>query len=90
MAGHWAVKGTGRQKQFALAHRSGLGCVVLMHTTDVDLGPGGSTLITQNEECAKIQYCNPSDIVIPYIMSSVKMLTESQGTPECFFLLRKF
>ena len=89
MAAYWAVKGTGRQKQFALAHRSGLGRVVLMHTTDVDLGPGRYTLITRNGECAKIRYFNPSDIVIPYITSSVHMLTETQRTPE-WFLLRKF
>ena len=89
MAGHWAVKGTGRQKQFALAHRSGLGCVVLMHTTDVDLDPGQYTLITRNGECATIRYCNSSDIVIPYITSSVKMISESQRTPE-WFVLRKF
>jgi hypothetical protein len=82
-------QGAGQQKQFALAHRSGLGRVVLMHTTDVDLGPGQYTLITQNGECANIWYCNPSNIVISYITSSVKMLTESQQTPE-WFLLRKF
>ncbi len=40
MAAYWAVRGSGRNKQFALAHRSGLGCVVLMHTTDASLDPG--------------------------------------------------
>ena len=89
MAAYWAVKGTGQQKQFALANRSGLGRVVLMHTTDPDLGPGRYTLITRNGECSKIRYVNPSDIVIPYITSSVKILTETQRTPE-WFLLRKF
>ncbi len=40
MAAYWAVnKGTGRQTQYALAHRSGLRRVVLMHTTDDALGP---------------------------------------------------
>ena len=76
MAAYWAVKGTGRQKQFALAHRSGLDRVVLMHTTDVDLGPGRYTLITRNGECAKIRYFNPSDIVIPYITSSVALYVD--------------
>ena len=41
MAAYWAVKGTGCQRQYALAHKSGLGRVVLIHTTDeAFLGPG--------------------------------------------------
>jgi hypothetical protein len=36
----------------------GLRCVVLVHTTDVDLFPGQYTLITRNGECATIRYCN--------------------------------
>jgi hypothetical protein len=89
MAAYWAVKGTGQQRQFAPAHRSGLGRVVLMHTTDLDLGPGRYTLITRNGECDKMRYLNPNDTVIPYITSSVKILTETQLMPE-LFLLRKF
>jgi hypothetical protein len=40
MAAYWAVKESGHQTQYALAHSSGLGRVVLMHTTDEVLGPG--------------------------------------------------
>lgn len=60
-----------------------------MHTTDPDLGPGQYTLITRNGECSRIWYVNPSDVVIPYITSTVKILTETQRTPE-WFLMRKF
>jgi hypothetical protein len=51
MAAYWAVRGTGENKQFALANRSGLGRVVLIHTTDETLGPGRYTLITQRGAC---------------------------------------
>jgi hypothetical protein len=47
MRAYWAVRGTGENKQFALANRSGLGCIVLMRTMDESLGPGRSTPITQ-------------------------------------------
>ncbi len=47
MAAYWAINGTGRQTQYALAHRSWLGRVVLMHTTDEVLGPGQYTHITR-------------------------------------------
>jgi hypothetical protein len=46
MASYWPVRGSGQKRQFALAYRSGLGCAVLMHTTDEELGPGRYTLIT--------------------------------------------
>ena len=88
MAAYWAVRGTGGNKQFALANRSGLGRVVLMHTTDETLGPGRYTLITQRGENAKVRYWNDEDPVMPYIQT-IQMLTESQRTPE-WFLLRKF
>ena len=88
MAAYWAVRGTGENKQFALANRSGLGRVVLMHTTDETLGPGRYTLITQRGEHAKVKYWNDEDPVVPYI-ETIDMLTESQRTPE-WFLLRKF
>ncbi|KAI2505553.1 hypothetical protein MHU86_8889 [Fragilaria crotonensis] len=94
MAAYWAVKGTGRQTQYALAHRSGMGRVVLMHTTDEALGPGRYTLITRDGKNATIKYARDDDVVIPYLLQSssppgVIMLTESQRTPE-WFLLRKF
>jgi SAP domain len=88
MAAYWAVRGTAGNKQFALANRSGLGRVVLMHTTDEALGPGRYTLITQRGENAKIKFWSDMDPVMQYI-DTVVMLTESQRTPE-WFLLRKF
>ena len=71
--------------QFALANRSGLGRVVLMHTTDETLGPGRHTLIREH---AKVKYWNEKDPVVPYI-ETIDILTESQRTPE-WFLLQKF
>ena len=62
-ASYWAVKGTGRKKQFALANRSGLGCVVLMQTTDESLGPGRYTLITQRGESVKLTFWEDDDPV---------------------------
>jgi hypothetical protein len=47
MAAYWAVRGSGQNKQLALAHRSGLGCIVLLLRTDASLDPGRFTLITQ-------------------------------------------
>jgi hypothetical protein len=47
-----AVKGIGHDRQFALAHRSGLGCIVFIHTTDMDLVPAQYTLITQPQVVA--------------------------------------
>jgi len=88
-AAYWAVRGTGRNKQFALANRSGLGRVVLMHTTDETLGPGRYTLITQRGVNAKIRFSSDDDPVMPYLKKVPIMLTESQRTPE-WFLLRKF
>ena len=46
-------------------------------------------LITQNGECSRIRYVNPSNFLIPYVISTVKILTETKRTPE-WFLLRKF
>ena len=88
-ASYWAVKGTGRKKQFALANRSGLGRVVLMQTTDESLGPGHYTLISQRGESARLNFWGDDDPVEPYISHKITMLTESQRTPE-WFLLRKF
>jgi len=65
-AAYWAVRGTGRNKQFALANRSGLGRVVLMHTMDETLGPGHYTLITQRGANAKIRFWSDNDPVMPY------------------------
>jgi hypothetical protein len=56
MAAYWAVKGTGGNKQFALANRSGFGRIVLIHTTDESLGPGLYTLIAQRGENASIKF----------------------------------
>jgi hypothetical protein len=50
MASYWAVKTTSGRQQYALAHRNGLGRVVLMQTTDQDLGPGRYTLITKSSK----------------------------------------
>jgi hypothetical protein len=88
MAAYRAVRGTEENKQFALANRSGLGRVVLIHTTDETLGPGRYTLITQRGEHAKVKYWNDLDPVVPYI-ETIDMLTESQRTSE-WFLLQKF
>ena len=88
-AAYWAVRGTGQNKQFALANRSGLGRVVLMHTTDETLGPGRYTLITQRGANAKIRFWSDDDPVMPYLKKVPIMLTESQRTTE-WFLLRKF
>ena len=65
MAAYWVVRGTGANKQFALANRSGLGRVVLMHTTDETLGPGRYTLITQQGDHAKVTFRNDEDPVKP-------------------------
>ncbi len=92
MAAYWAVKGTGRQTQYALAHRSGLARVVLMHTTDDALGPGRYTLITRTGKRTTVKYQHDNDVVLPYLQSTspgIILLTESQRTPE-WFLLRKF
>jgi hypothetical protein len=92
MAAYWAVKGTGCQTQYALAHWSGLGRVVLMHTTDGALGPGRYTLITRTEKRTTVKYQHDNDLVLPYLQSTsqgVILLTESQRTPE-WFLLQKF
>jgi hypothetical protein len=72
MAAYWAVRGSGRNKQFALAHRSGLGCVVLMHTTDASLGPGCISLITQYQKEAKVHYFSDADPDIPYTVHTNK------------------
>ena len=88
-AAYWAVRGTGRNKPFALANRSGLGRIVLMHTTDETLGPGRYTLITRRGESAKIKFWSDEDPVLPCLERVPIMLTESQRTPE-WFLLRKF
>ena len=89
-ASYWAVRNSGRNRQFALAHRSGLGRVVLMHTTDESLGPGRYTLITKRRKDAAIRYAIDDDPVLSYIQSGdVTRLTESQRTPE-WFVLRKF
>ena len=61
MAAYWAVKGNGVRRQFALAHRSGMGRVVLMHTTDVGVGPGHYTFITRHGESSKIRFFEQSD-----------------------------
>ena len=93
MASYWAVKTTpsGRQ-QYALAHRNGLGRVVLIQTMDPNLGPGRYTLITKSNKQAKIWFRMKDDTVPDYALgktSNVTMLTESQRTPA-WFLLRKF
>ncbi len=88
MAAYWAARGTGENKQFALANRSGLSRMMLMHTTDETLGPGRYTLITQWGEHAKVKYWNDKDPVVPYI-ETIDMLMESQRTPE-WFVLQKF
>ncbi|KAI2505089.1 hypothetical protein MHU86_9365 [Fragilaria crotonensis] len=80
-ASYWAVRNLGRNRQFALAHRSGLGRVVLMHTTDESLGPGRYTLITKRRKDATIRYAIDDDPVLSYIESGdVTRLTESQRT----------
>ena len=90
MASYWALRQSGQNKQFALAHRSGLGWVVLMHTTDESLGPVRYTLITQCRKDAPIRYFSDDDPVVSYVHSGeVTMLTENQRTPE-WFVLRKF
>jgi hypothetical protein len=93
MASYWAIKTTsGRQEQYALAHRNGLGRVVLMQTTDPNLGPGRYTLITKSSKQATLKFTWEDDPVPDYTLgktSNVTMLTESQRTPE-WFLLRKF
>ena len=89
MAAYWAVTGSGQNKQFELAHRSGLGCVVLMHTTDASLGPGCISLITQYQKEAKVHYFSDADPDIPYIQTRTIMLTESQRTPD-FFCSKSF
>lgn len=79
-----------RTKQFSMAHRSGLGClVVLTHTTHASLGPPGCfTLITQHPKEAKICYFLDDDPVIQYKQTKT-MLTESHRTPE-WSLLQSF
>ena len=84
MAAYWTVKGTGRLTQYALAHRtSGLGRVVLMHTTDEALGPGQYTLVTRNGKRTTVKYQHDNNIVLPYLQSAppgIILLTESQRT----------
>jgi hypothetical protein len=93
MAAYWAVKGTGRQNQFSLAHRmSGLGRVVLMPTTDEALGPGRYTLFTRNGKRTLVKYQHDNNVVLPYLQSTspgIILLAESQRTPE-WLLLQKF
>jgi hypothetical protein len=85
MASYWAVKtGKGGVKQYALAHRSGLGRVALLHTTDVEVGPGRFTLITKGHSSRQ-----PGPIQLQCFESNVVILTETQRSPE-WFLLRKF
>jgi hypothetical protein len=86
MAADWTVRGTRGNKQFALANRSGLGCIVLMHTTDESLGPGRYTLITQQGENASILFWGNNNPVLPYIETVPIMLMESQQTPEWHLL----
>ncbi len=87
MAAYWTVRGTRGNKQFALAYRSaGLGCIVLMHTTDESLGPGRYTLITQQGENASILFWSNNNSVLPYNETVPIMLMESQQTPEWFLL----
>ena len=77
-AGHWTTEAVG-----CVALR----CVVLMHTTDVDL-----RLIYPDHSkwgVCKDLILQSFEIVSPYITSSVKILTKIQQTPE-WFLLRKF
>lgn len=69
------------------AHRSGLGCVVLMDTTDETLGPGRYALITQRGQNAKIKFWSDNDLlVLSYIGTFPIMLIESQQIPEWFML----
>jgi hypothetical protein len=92
MAVYWAVKGTRPQTQYALAHRSESGCVVLMHSTDEALGPGKYTFITCYEIHATVKYQHDNNVVLPYLQSAspvIILLTERQRTPE-WFLLQKF
>ncbi len=92
MAAYWAVKGTGRQTQYASTHRSGLEHVVLMHTTHDALGPGQYALITRTGKRITVKYQHDNNVVLPYLQSTspgIILLTESQRTPE-WFLLRNF
>ncbi len=79
MASYWAVRQSGQNKQFALAHRSDLGWVVLIHKTDESLGPGRYTLFTQRRKDAPIRYFSDDDPVVSYYAQYgvVTMLTES-------------
>ena len=79
MASYWAVRQSGQNKQFALAHRSDLGWVVLIHKTDESLGPGRYTLFTQRRKDAPIRYFSDDDPVVSYYVQygEVTMLTES-------------
>jgi hypothetical protein len=87
MASYWAVKiSAGGFKQYALAHRSGLGRVVLMQTTDEEVGPGRFTLISRRGRDGAHR---PAPILLRSFEENVVLLTETQRSPE-WFLLRKF
>jgi hypothetical protein len=92
MASYWSERrsavGGPRRKQFAMAHRSGLGRVVLMQTTRVELGPGQFTLISRAGKDVPLAP-NPNTTLSMWETTNVTMLTEMQRTPE-WFLLRKF
>lgn len=92
MASYWSKRqlavGGSRRKQFAMAHRSGLGRVVLMQTTREELGPGQFTLISRAGKDVPLPP-NPNAEMSMWERANVLMLTKTQRTPE-WFLLRKF
>jgi hypothetical protein len=87
MVSYWSerrlVVGDSRQKQFELAHRSGLGRMVLMQTTREELGPGQFTLISRaGKDVPFLPNLNAE--MFRWETANVSMLTETQQTPEWF------
>lgn len=92
MASYWAYKKYGNQanltKQYALAHRNGLGRVALLQTIVKELGTGKYTYITKSgHDTPSLKQTN--EYLTEFEDLHVHQLTEGQCTPE-WFLLRKF
>ena len=90
-AQYWAYKsppGLPDVKQFALAHRSGLGRVVLMQSTFPAAGPGRFSYISKGRRdppAAPVR----NAFLLRFETENIDMVTAAQGDPV-WFLQRKF